>query len=243
MIAAEGIISGYGALKVLKDVTVEARAGQLAALVGANGAGKSTLLRCVQGLIPVWGGRVIFDGNDVTGWPAEKLVSAGLALVPETRELFPRLSVADNLMLGAYAFRHEKHASKKRVDALRKVYGLFPVLEERKNAPAGALSGGQQQMLAIGRALMCRPRALMLDEPSLGLAPLIVRQIFKVIRELSESGLAVLLVEQNIRAALQLAQQAYVLETGTVALAGPAERLLNDPSVKRAYLGGHVRSH
>jgi branched-chain amino acid transport system ATP-binding protein len=241
VIAAEGIVSGYGALKILKDVTVEVRAGQLAALVGANGAGKSTLLRCIQGLIPIWAGRVIFDGNDVTGWRAEQLVRAGLALVPETKELFPRLSVLDNLMLGAYSFRNEKQASNNRTDALRKVYGLFPVLEERKNTPAGALSGGQQQMLAIGRALMSRPRALMLDEPSLGLAPLIVRQIFKVIRELSDSGLAVLLVEQNVRAALQLAQQAYVLETGTVALAGPAERLLNDPSVKHAYLGGHIR--
>jgi branched-chain amino acid transport system ATP-binding protein len=242
VIVAEGIVSGYGALKVLKDVTLEVHSGQLAAIVGANGAGKSTLLQCVQGLIPTWAGRVIFDGDDVTGWPAEKLVRAGLALVPETRGLFPRLSVIDNLMLGAYSFRNEKQAAMKRADALRKVYGLFPVLEERKNAPAGALSGGQQQMLAIGRALMSRPRALMLDEPSLGLAPLIVRQIFKVIKELSDGGIAVLLVEQNIRTALQLAERAYVLETGAVVLAGPAEQLLNDSSVKRAYLGGHIRS-
>ena len=248
-ICAEQLVCGYGSLQVLKGPSVEVAAGELVAVVGANGAGKSTLLRAIQGLTPVWSGRVLLDGVDITRLPAERRVALGLTLVPETKELFPELSVLDNLQLGAYlhrrrwgsAFKTGGSAARDERADLGEVLALFPVLGERLSSRAATLSGGQQQMLAIGRALMTRPSALMLDEPSLGLAPLVVRQIFGVLAALRDRGLAILLVEQNMRAALKLSKRGYVLETGAIAEAGPSEALLERDSVRHAYLGGHVQ--
>jgi branched-chain amino acid transport system ATP-binding protein len=237
VIRAENIVAGYGRLQVLRQVSVSVGAGELVTVVGANGAGKSTLLRSIQGLIIPQGGKVFFEDKDITGLPTEKIVRLGLTLVPETRDLFPDLSVIDNLELGAYVHRRESGATAKRLDSMAKVFEIFPALNERRAAKASALSGGQQQMLAIGRALMTRPKALMLDEPSLGLAPILVRQIFEAIDNLRKSGLAILLVEQNVRQALRLAERAYVLETGAVVASGPAAELLQNEAVMKAYLG------
>ena len=237
MIRVREVTAGYGRVNVLKRVSLDVEAGELVCLVGANGAGKSTLLRCIQGLLPIGAGRIEIDGQDVIGLSAEKIVRRGLSLVPETRELFSNLTVTDNLFLGAYIHRKEPHSARGREDAMQKVFSIFPALAERRTARAADLSGGQQQMLAIGRALMSRPRALMLDEPSLGLAPLLVRQIFAAISELRRSGLAILLVEQNVRAALKLATRAYVLETGSIVAEGPADALADDDRLMRAYLG------
>jgi branched-chain amino acid transport system ATP-binding protein len=242
MIEVQDIVSGYGQLRVLKSVSITVNRGELVTVVGANGAGKSTLLRCIQRLGPVWSGRVIFDGSDITQASVERVVRMGLTLVPQSRELFPLMSVADNLLLGGYLHRSEKDAVRNRKRDLDSVYQLFPALLERHMAPAGALSGGEQQMLAIGRALMSRPRALMLDEPSLGLAPLVVRQIFAAIADLRRQSLAILLVEQNVKAALKLAERAYMLETGRVAASGPARELASDPAIMKAYLGAGARS-
>jgi len=238
MIRVRGVIAGYGRINVLKRVSIDVAAGELVCLVGANGAGKSTLLRCIQGLLPISAGQIEIDGEIVSGLPAEKIVQRGVSLVPEARELFLNLTVAENLHLGAYIHRKEPDAAHKRAEMTQKVFSIFPALQDRQTARASALSGGQQQMLAIGRALMSRPRALILDEPSLGLAPLLVRQIFEAISELSRAGLAVLLVEQNVRAALKLATRAYVLETGAIVAEGPAEILANDERIMHAYLGG-----
>jgi branched-chain amino acid transport system ATP-binding protein len=237
MIRVRDVTAGYGRINVLKHVSIDVAAGELVCLVGANGAGKSTLLRCIQGLLPTSAGHIEIDGEDVSGLSTEKIVRRGLSLVPETRELFSSLTVTDNLFLGAYTHRKESDAARAREDAMQKVFSIFPALDERRNARAADLSGGQQQMLAIGRALMSRPRALMLDEPSLGLAPMLVRQIFEAISELRRSGLAILLVEQNVRAALKLATRAYVLETGSIVAEGPADALANDDRLMRAYLG------
>jgi branched-chain amino acid transport system ATP-binding protein len=237
MIEAQDIVSGYGALRVLKSVSVTVGKGELVTVVGANGAGKSTLLRCIQRLAPIWSGRVMFDGNNITQASAEHVVGMGLTLVPESRELFPHMTVTDNLLLGGYLHRHEKNAGARRKRDLDAVHQLFPALFERRVALAGTLSGGEQQMLAIGRALMSRPRALMLDEPSLGLAPLVVRQIFAAIADLRRQGLAILLVEQNVKAALKLAERAYMLETGRVASSGATRELVSDPAVIKSYLG------
>lgn len=242
MIRVRDVVAGYGRINVLKGVSLEIAAGELVCVVGANGAGKSTLLRCIQGLIPIGSGRIEFDGQDITRLPAERIVQRGLCLVPETRELFPDLSVIDNLFLGAYVHRKEPGAARLREEAMGRVFATFPALQERRTARASNLSGGQQQMLAIGRALMARPRALMLDEPSLGLAPMLVRQIFEAISGLRRSGLAILLVEQNVRAALKLAERAYVIETGAIIAAGPSGTLAND-TVMKAYLGkGKLRN-
>ncbi len=237
MITVERVISGYGRLRVLREVSLEVGAGELVTVVGANGAGKSTLLRTIQGLLPAESGRISFQGTDITRVPTERIVRMGLTLVPETRDLFADLRVIDNLELGAYAHRAERDAKARRVKAIEEVFDLFPALRERQSARAGALSGGQQQMLAIGRALMTRPRALMLDEPSQGLAPLLVRQIFSAIAQLRDRGLAILLVEQNVRAALRLAGRAYVLETGAIVASGPASELMHDEVVMKAFLG------
>jgi branched-chain amino acid transport system ATP-binding protein len=237
MIRVRDMIAGYGRITVLKHVSIEIAAGELVCVVGANGAGKSTLLRCIQGLLPINAGNIEIDGQDVSGLPAEKIVQRGLSLVPETRELFSNMTVTDNLFLGAYIHRKESGAVRMRAEAMQTVFSIFPGLYERRAACAANLSGGQQQMLAIGRALMSRPRALMLDEPSLGLAPMLVRQIFDAISDLRRSGLAILLVEQNVRAALKLATRAYVLETGSIVAEGPADTLANDDRIIRAYLG------
>ena len=237
MIEARNLVAGYGKLRVIKDVSVSVESGEIVSIIGANGAGKSTLLRCIQGLIKPFSGQVLFEGEDITALAAEKIVRRGLTLVPENKELFPNLSVHDNLVLGSYVFRGERGAAEKRRTAIDLIYTFFPVLREKQFDRAATLSGGQQQMLAIGRALMTRPRALMLDEPSLGLAPMVVRQIFEVLGTLSKSGIAMLLVEQNIRSALHLARSGYVLETGTIVSAGASQEILNDPAVMKAYLG------
>ncbi len=227
----------YGRIQALKGVSLEVNEGEIVALIGANGAGKTTLLRAVSGLLTPHEGDIRLDGRSVVGLPPERLVALGVAHVPERRQLFTTMSVIDNLILGAY---HRYRSGDSR-EAIRKdletVFEIFPILRERQQQRAGTLSGGQQQMLAIGRALMARPRLLLLDEPSLGLAPLLVRELFRVIAQLRDRGVTILLVEQNARAALRVADRAYVLETGTVALSGTAAALLADPEVQRSYLG------
>jgi branched-chain amino acid transport system ATP-binding protein len=224
----------YGAVHALKGVTLEAEAGEIVTLIGANGAGKSTLLRAISGLVPPRSGRVRYDGRDLTRVPAHDVVGLGISHAPEGRMVFANLTVEDNLELGAY---RRKDRAAIRQDR-EQVYALFPRLRERRRQAAGTLSGGEQQMLAIGRALMSRPRLLLLDEPSLGLAPLLVREIFRTIREINQRGVTVLLVEQNAHMALSVARRGYVLETGRVRFHDDARTLLENEDVKRAYLGG-----
>ena len=235
MLAVRDLAAGYGPIRAAHGVTLDVAAGEVVAVIGPNGAGKSTLLNTVVGILRPRAGRVIFDGSDVTGQPPERLVGRGLCLVPERRQVFAELPVQDNLALGAYSRRGATAAD------LERIYALFPVLRERARQLAGTLSGGQQQMLAIGRGLMSRPKLLMLDEPSLGLAPLVVRDIMATVAGLRGAGTTVLLVEQNARAALEIADRAYVLEGGRVALEGPAKALLSDEQVQRAYLGRSLR--
>ena len=224
----------YGKVEAVRGVSLALEAGQIVTVIGPNGAGKTTLLAALMGLLPSRG-RITFDGADMQRLEVEDRVERGLCLVPETRELFAELSVADNLLLGAYAKRRDSAALRER---LADVYARFPRLRERRRQLAGTLSGGERQMLALGRALMARPRLLMLDEPSLGLAPLIVREIFRIIAGLRELGVTILLVEQNARAALESADYAYVLETGEIGLHGPAAELMHDKRVIATYLGG-----
>src|SRR5262245_10713339 len=224
----------YGAVHALKGVSVRAAAGEIVTLIGANGAGKSTLLRAISGLVAPRAGRLRFDGRDLAGFPPHEIVGLGISHAPEGRMVFANLTVEDNLELGAYRRRDRAAIAKDR----DQVFHLFPRLLERRRQPAGTLSGGEQQMLAIGRALMSRPRLLLLDEPSLGLAPLLVREIFKTIREINQQGVTVLLVEQNAHMALATAARGYVLETGNVRFEDEARRLLQNEDVKKAYLGG-----
>ncbi len=233
MLKLEGIDAFYGDLQALFDVSLEVRDKEIVALVGANAAGKSTTLRVISGLLSPRRGRALLDGADLTVIPPHDRVDRGLVQVPEGRHLFPFMSVLENLLLGA----HAAHARPARDETLRYVYSLFPVLKERATQLAGSLSGGEQQMCAIGRALMAKPRLLMLDEPTLGLAPLLVRQIFDTVRTINADGVTVLLVEQNVRQALTLAHRACVLESGRLVLDGPARELLGDDRLKRAYLG------
>jgi branched-chain amino acid transport system ATP-binding protein len=223
----------YGAIHALKGISIRVDRGQIVTLVGANGAGKSTTLRAVSGLLRPSRGRIRFDGKDLAGVPPHVVVGRGISHVPEGRIVFANLSVRDNLDLGAYL---RKDAAAVRADR-EKVFRLFPRLEERKHQPSGTLSGGEQQMLAIGRALMARPALLLLDEPSLGLAPILVREIFAVIREIREEGTTIVLVEQNARQALAIADAGYVLETGAVRLTDRASALLDNPYVQECYLG------
>jgi len=228
----------YGPVHALRDVSLEVRAGELVALIGANGAGKSTLLRAIAGLVAPAAGRVALDGRDVTGQAPEAMIRAGVALVPERRRVFAPLTVLDNLELGGYALPRG-HGFRSRLEAgVEEAYRLFPVLRRRRDQLAGTLSGGEQQMLAIGRALMTRPRLLLCDEPSLGLAPLVVAEIMRLLSSLREAGTTILLVEQNARMALRSADRAYVLEVGSVVLSGAATDLLQDDQLKAAYLGG-----
>jgi len=230
----------YGRIQAIKGVTLSVRQGELVALMGANGAGKSTLLQAVSGLSPQWEGEVLFEGRCLKGLSPPAIVRRGVSLTPEGRMLFPPMTVLDNLKLGAYLrYRRKEHRSVE--GDLERVWKLFPVLGERRLQPAGTLSGGEQQMLAIGRALMARPKLLLLDEPSMGLAPLLVKRILETLVRLKEEGLTLLLVEQNARAALQIADRGYVLETGRVVLSGAAGDLLADQDVKRAYLGKDYR--
>jgi len=228
----------YGPVPALRDVSLEVRAGELVALIGANGAGKSTLLRAIAGLVAPAAGRVALDGRDVTGQAPQAMIRAGVALVPERRRVFAPLTVLDNLELGGYALPRG-HDFRSRLEAgVEEAYRLFPVLRRRRDQLAGTLSGGEQQMLAIGRALMTRPRLLLCDEPSLGLAPLVVAEIMRLLSTLREAGTTILLVEQNARMALRSADRAYVLEVGSVVLSGAATDLLQDDQLKAAYLGG-----
>jgi branched-chain amino acid transport system ATP-binding protein len=236
MLKLNSVRMAYGAIEAVKGVDLEVRAGEVVTIIGANGAGKSTLLKGVAGLERVAGGRIIIDGKDCTDVPAHRRVGLGVALSPEGRGVFPDQTVHDNLMLGAYT----RGARDPRVqEALQRQFKRFPRLKEREHQMAGTLSGGEQQMLAIARALMSEPRLLLLDEPSLGLAPLIIAEIFRTIRELRASGLTILLVEQMANQALGVADRAYVLETGRVTAQGSGRELLKDPKVRAAYLGAH----
>jgi len=233
LLRLEGIDAFYDDLQALADVSFEVREQEIVALVGANAAGKSTTLRVISGLVVPRRGRVMLGDDDITHVPAHARVDRGVVQVPEGRRLFPFMTVAENLLLGAHADR----ARGEREQTLAHVYALFPVLDERRTQLAGSLSGGEQQMCAIGRALMARPRLLMLDEPTLGLAPVLVARIFETVRAINSQGVTVLLVEQNVRQALTLAHRACVLESGRMVLEGPARDLLGDERLKRAYLG------
>ena len=224
----------YGRVEALHGVTISVQQGEVVTIIGANGAGKSTLLRAICGVLIPRAGSIEFDGEDVTLLDSPHMIRRGVAMVPEGRHVFPEMTVRENLDLGAY-YRRDDTAMRSDFD---RVLALFPILKERLNSPGGLLSGGQQQMVALGRALMSRPRLLLLDEPSLGLAPTIVQQLGRVIRELNGSGTTVLLVEQNARMALRLAHRAYVLSTGLVARTGTGDELLHDPTVRDMYLGG-----
>ncbi|MBQ8575227.1 MAG: ABC transporter ATP-binding protein [Clostridia bacterium] len=223
----------YGVIKAIKGVSFEVNEGEIIALIGANGAGKTTILHTITGLIPAKAGSIMFDGKELTKTPPHKIVSMGMAHVPEGRRIFQQLSVLENLKLGAYTRKDKAEFD----STLKMVYERFPRLEERKNQVAGTLSGGEQQMLAMGRALMSKPRIILMDEPSMGLSPLLVSEIFDIIKVINESGTTVLLVEQNAKKALSIADRAYVLETGNISLSGDAKDLINDESVKKAYLG------
>lgn len=236
MLRLQSVVTYYGRILALRGISLHVDPGEIVAIVGPNGAGKTTALNTISGVISPRSGHVVFDGVDVGGKPAEKLVEMGLAQVPEGRQLFAQMTVYENLVLGGY--RRSRSAKRSQMPAdLERVYSVFPILKERSNQLAGTLSGGEQQMLAIGRALMARPRMLLLDEPSMGLAPLVAKEIFRVIEELCEEGATVLIVEQNAKAALAIARRAYVMETGRVVMEGPAQELARNPEIQRAYLG------
>ena len=236
MLKLESVKVSYGAIQAVKGVSLEVRDGEVVTIIGANGAGKSTLLKAIVGLEPVAEGRIFIDGKDCTVVPGHQRVGLGVALSPEGRGVFADQTVRENLMLGAYS---RKNGATSTEQAIQREFKRFPRLEERQHQLSGTLSGGEQQMLAISRALMSEPRLLLLDEPSLGLAPLIIKDIFTAIRQLRESGLTILLVEQMAKQALGVADRAYVLETGTITAEGSGRELLNDPKVKAAYLGAH----
>jgi branched-chain amino acid transport system ATP-binding protein len=233
LLELRGAAASYGPIQALRGVDLEVRAGEIVAVIGANGAGKTTMLMCCSGIVPLAAGAIRFAGEDLRHRPAHAIAASGLAHVPEGRKIFPRLSVLENLRLGAFTRRDRAGIA----EDLERVLALFPILRERRQQPGGTLSGGEQQMLAIARALMLRPRLLLMDEPSMGVAPLLVARIFAAIRQLHAEGLSILLVEQNAQLALTTASRAYVLETGTVAMSGPAGELLVHPQVRAAYLG------
>lgn len=236
MLRIENLESGYDHLKVIKDASIRINPGEIVTIIGANGAGKTTLLKTITGLLRPLAGEIHFNGQQITRMSTEKIVSLGCSLVPEGRQVFAPMTVKENLLLGAYVQYKRKQG--RTVDRdLERVYSLFPRLKERESQFAGLMSGGEQQMLAMGRALMARPKLIMMDEPSMGLAPLIVRDIFAIIRNLRDEGNTVLLIEQNAKAALRIADRGYVLETGKVTLEGMAKDLLENNEVQRAYLG------
>ena len=237
MLSIEGLRTSYGNIRVLKGISIQIPKGKVVSIIGANGAGKSTLLKTISGLVKAQEGRIIYKGEDIAGMQANRIVGLGISQVPEGRQLFAHLTVLDNIRLGAYHYfkRSNRDEINKRIEY---VYQIFPILEKRFKQIAGTLSGGEQQMLAIARALMGRPELLLLDEPSMGIAPLIVREIFNVISQLNASGTTILLVEQNAKAALKVANHCYVLERGEVVLEGLAAELLDNPKVKEVYLGG-----
>jgi branched-chain amino acid transport system ATP-binding protein len=233
LLEIENLRAGYGAIEVLKGISLTVDTGEIVTLIGANGAGKTTTLMTLCGIVRARSGRIVFGGTETTGMPPHKLVQQGLVQSPEGRKIFPRLTVLENLQMGAFTRRDVAGV---RTD-MEHVFSLFPILKERMQQAGGTLSGGEQQMLAVGRAMMSRPKLLLLDEPSLGLAPLIVQKIFDVVRELNRQGCTILLVEQNARMALRLANRGYVMETGEIIMADRSEALLQDERVRSAYLG------
>ncbi|CCZ04644.1 ABC transporter ATP-binding protein [Bovifimicola ammoniilytica] len=233
MLKIEDLYVSYGMINAIKGVSFEVNEGEVVSLIGANGAGKTTILHTITGLLKPKSGSVMFEGKELTTTPAHEIVKLGMAHVPEGRRVFADLSVYDNLMLGAYTRKDKNEIAK----TLEMVYERFPRLEERKKQTAGTLSGGEQQMLAMGRALMSKPRIILMDEPSMGLSPLFVNEVFDIIKKISASGTTVLLVEQNAKKALSISDRAYVLETGKIALTGKASDLINDDKIKKAYLG------
>jgi branched-chain amino acid transport system ATP-binding protein len=233
LLEVAGLRAGYGPIEVLKDISLTVDEGEIVALIGANGAGKTSTLMSISGCLPARAGCIRFAGQEITRQPAHKIVRTGLCHSPEGRKIFPRLSVLENLQMGAYT-RRDTAGIRQDLD---RAFVMFPILQSRQHQAGGTLSGGEQQMLALARALMGRPKMLLLDEPSLGMAPLITLQIFEVIRDLNRQGMAILLVEQAARLALKLAHRGYVLETGTITMSDRAETLLNDPRVQDAYLG------
>jgi branched-chain amino acid transport system ATP-binding protein len=232
LLDVDGIHARYGAIEALHGISLTVDDGEVVTLIGSNGAGKSTTLRSISGLTPSSTGSVMFDGEEISGVPAHEVVARGVAMAPEGRHCFPRMTARENLELGAYLRRGGAQA-----EDFDRVFELFPRLKEREKQKAGTMSGGEQQMLAIGRALMARPKLLMLDEPSMGIAPILVQRIYETIAEINRSGMAILLVEQNANYALEAAKRGYVLETGRVALTGDSAKLRDDPEVQRAYLG------
>lgn len=233
MLKVNDLHVAYGGIEALKGISIDVPEGKIVTLIGANGAGKSTLLRSIMGLEKPAAGNITYDGNDITGLNSQKIVKTGITLVPEGRRVFPNLTVLENLKIGAY-LRNDADEIEKDI---KWIYDMFPRLEERSWQMAGTLSGGEQQMLALGRALMCRPRLIMMDEPSLGLAPLVIKDIFRIIQEINRQGVTILLIEQNANMALKVADLAYVLETGKITMTGTGAELLENPDIKAAYLG------
>ena len=233
LLEVKDLVVSYGGIEALKGISFKVNEGEIATLIGANGAGKSTTLRAITSLVPVKSGSIIYDGEDITHMDTQKIVEKGIALVPEGRRVFANLTVLENLKIGAYLRKNKAEIEKD----IQYIYKLFPRLQERSWQLAGPLSGGEQQMLAVGRAMMTRPRVIMMDEPSLGLAPLVVKDIFSIIKRLREEGITILLIEQNANAALNAADYAYVMETGMISLSGSGQELLVNKSVQEAYLG------
>ncbi|HEV3476069.1 MAG TPA: ABC transporter ATP-binding protein [Rubrobacteraceae bacterium] len=233
MLEIEDMHSYYGHIHALQGISLTVEEGEVVTLIGSNGAGKTTTLRSIHGILPPRKGRIIFDGEEIQGTPAHELIGKGIAQSPEGRKIFRRMTVLENLEMGAY---HRSDSSEVRQD-MERVFDLFPRLKERTKQEAGTMSGGEQQMLAIGRALMSRPRLLLLDEPSMGLAPVLVERIFETVREINQQGTTILLVEQNANVALEIATRGYVLETGEIVISASAEELREDPTVREAYLG------
>lgn len=234
MLKAEDISASYGRVKVLKDINMSVESGEIVCLVGANGAGKSTLLKVISGIVPANGGKFLFEGQDITNKKPDFIVKTGLSHVPEGRQIFADLTVRQNLILGSYVHNLPKQEMTRLFDS---VFELFPILKSRLIQKAGTMSGGEQQMLAIGRGLMSQPKLLLLDEPSLGLAPLVVEAILKVIQNLRSTGISILLVEQNVNAALQISDRAYVIETGAIVAEGKARELIENDEIRKSYLG------
>ncbi len=233
MLEVKDLKVNYGLIQAIKGVSFELNEGEIVALIGANGAGKTTILHSLSGMIPAKEGSIVFEGKEITRVPGHKIVSMGMAHVPEGRRVFANLTVLENLKMGAYTRKDKQEYE----DVLKEIYSHFPRLEERKNQLAGTLSGGEQQMLAMGRALMSKPRLILMDEPSMGLSPLLVKEVFSIIEYCHKQGITILLVEQNAKMALGIADRAYVLETGKITMSGDAKKLMDDDSVKKAYLG------
>lgn len=233
MLKISDLVVSYGGIEALKGISVDVPDGQIVTLIGANGAGKSTLLRSIIGLVKIQSGSISYNDQTINGLNSQKIVQTGITLVPEGRRVFPNLTVLENLQIGAY-MRNDSEGIQQDIE---KIYKLFPRLEERHWQIAGTLSGGEQQMLAVGRALMCKPKLLMMDEPSLGLAPLIIKDIFSIIQKINKQGVTILLIEQNANMALKIADKAYVLETGRISMEGTGAELLENPEIKAAYLG------